>query len=112
MLSAASNYQQFSAHVATALGATDANWELTLAANRDLAAVVKRNTGSGASELFVLSAASTYQGFSQGGSTAFPQDGRHLELLPQLGPGPGGRQPRADRLAHHRGPHRRHAVRP
>lgn len=73
VLSAASGYQQFSAHVATALGATDANWEFALAPNRDLAAVARRNTGSGSTELHVLSAGSGYQGFSQSGASAFGQ---------------------------------------
>ena len=75
VLSAASNYQQFSAHISTALHSTNsAAYEFTLAENRDVAVVSKisDSVSSGATEMFVLSAASGYQSLSKG-STAFPQ---------------------------------------
>jgi hypothetical protein len=64
VLSAASNYQQFSVHAATALLETDADWTFAVAANRDVFAIKKANTVSGMTEVHVLSAASDYRQFS------------------------------------------------
>jgi hypothetical protein len=62
ILTAASNYQQFSNEVATALGPVDpSRWEFQLTAADDLVGVFLNGTGSGQTEVHVLSAASNYQ---------------------------------------------------
>jgi hypothetical protein len=69
VLSAASNYQQFVAHIPTALlEADDPNGDFALAQSNgsgrsDLYFIKRRNTGSGQIEVHVLSAASNYQQF-------------------------------------------------
>lgn len=68
-LSAASNYQQFTLHVATALPSlADGQWQFALAPYagdhaRDLYAIRYAGSGSGRVEVHVLSAASNYQRF-------------------------------------------------
>ena len=64
VLSAASGYQQFSLQSGTALHQTDATWAFAVAANRDLVAIKTSGTGTGTTEIHVLSAASGYQQFS------------------------------------------------
>src|SRR5205085_1210275 len=64
ILSASSNYTQFTAHIATALGMTNGNqWQFAVAPNRDLFCIFMNRTGSGMTEVHVLSAASGYQQF-------------------------------------------------
>jgi len=70
VLSAANNYQSFSLQTGTALHETDANFEFTLAPNRDLYAIKKRGTGTNSTEVHVLSASSNYQSFSLQTGTA------------------------------------------
>ena len=64
VLTAASGYQQFSLHTGTVLHETDATFDFAVASNRDLFAIKKRFTGSGTTEVHVLSAANSYQRFS------------------------------------------------
>jgi len=65
VLSAASSYQSFVVQTGTPLHETDATFEFLMAANRDLFAIKKADTGSGSTEVHVLSAASGYQSFVQ-----------------------------------------------
>jgi hypothetical protein len=64
VLSAASGYQQFSLQTGTLLHPTDDTFTFGVAANRDLLAIKKSGTGTGSTEIHVLSAASGYQQFS------------------------------------------------
>lgn len=70
VLSADSDYQEFSLHTATALHPTDANWEFLLAGDGDLFAVAKTGTGTGTTELHVLAASSNYGEFNLHTGTA------------------------------------------
>lgn len=63
VLSASSNYQQFSLQTATALHETDASSSFVLAPNNDLFVIQKNNTGTHSTEIHVLSASSNYQQF-------------------------------------------------
>jgi hypothetical protein len=64
ILSAASNYQSWALQTGTALGYTDDNWAFAMNANGDLVGILKGPlTGSGTTELHILSAASNYQSF-------------------------------------------------
>jgi len=73
-LSAASNYQQFSQHIATALELTDrTQWEFQLAANGDVLGIKLNGTASGRTEVHTLSASSNYQQFSLHDATALAQ---------------------------------------
>ncbi|HMJ13919.1 MAG TPA: hypothetical protein VK524_21020 [Polyangiaceae bacterium] len=64
VLSASSNYQQYSLQTPTPLQETDAAFEFAIAPNRDIFAIQKRGTGSGKTEVHTLSAASNYQQYS------------------------------------------------
>lgn len=76
ILSADSGYRQFSVQTATALGPVDRNWEFGIAPNRDVFAIHKNNTGSGTTEVHVLSAAHGYKTFALQSRTALaPTDG-------------------------------------
>lgn len=70
VLSAASGYQQFSLQTATALHPTDRTFEFGIGPNNDVFAIKKSGTGSGMTEIHVLSAASGYQQFSLQTKTA------------------------------------------
>lgn len=70
IISAASGYQQFSLHTGTALHETDANFDFAIADNRDVFAIKKRGTGTGKTEIHVLTAASNYQKFGLETGTA------------------------------------------
>ena len=63
MLSASSNYQQFSLQTGTALHETNATFDFALGANSDLFAVKKQQTGTNSTEVHVLSAGSGYRQF-------------------------------------------------
>jgi hypothetical protein len=63
ILSAASNYQQFVLQTGTALHETDDTFAFAMRGN-DLVAIKKQNTGTGTTELHVLSGASNYQQFN------------------------------------------------
>ncbi|WP_438040517.1 hypothetical protein [Sorangium sp. So ce128] len=73
VLSAASNYQQFSLQTGTRLHPTDDNWAFALAANRDVFAIKKEGGGTNTTEVHVLAAASNYQQFTlQTGTVLHP----------------------------------------
>jgi hypothetical protein len=63
ILSAASNYQSFRLQTGTALHETDNNFAFDVLPNGDLVAIKKSGTGSGKTEVHILSAASNYQSF-------------------------------------------------
>lgn len=68
VLSAASNYQQFSVHTGTSLHETNEEWHFDVAPNRDLFAI--KTQGQTSTEVHILSAASTYGQFSLQTGTA------------------------------------------
>ncbi|WP_437502239.1 tyrosinase family protein [Sorangium sp. So ce1099] len=80
VLSASSGYQQFSLQTGTALHQTDATFEFAVAANRDVFAIKKSGTGTGATEIHVLSASSGYQQFSLQTGTALHQTDATFEF--------------------------------
>ena len=66
ILTAASNYKQFSLETGTALEASTAGqWAFAFAPNADLYAIKLNSTASNHTEVHILSAASKYQQFSQ-----------------------------------------------
>jgi hypothetical protein len=69
ILSAASNYQQFALQVGTPLHETDDTFDFVMRGD-DLVAIKKRNTGSGRTEVHILSGASNYQNFALQTATA------------------------------------------
>lgn len=70
VLSAASGYQRFGLETGTALHETDASFDFAVAGNGDLFAIKKWGTGSGKTEVHVLTAASNYQKFGLQTGTA------------------------------------------
>jgi hypothetical protein len=68
VLSAEKDYKDFSLHTGTPLEMTDETWAFVVAANRDVVAIKKgsnsKPTGSGRTEVHILSAAKGYQEFS------------------------------------------------
>jgi hypothetical protein len=72
ILTEPSGYKTFSVQTATALQQTDQHWDFGIASNRDVFAISKNNTGSGTTEIHVLSAASNYQKFVTQTKTALP----------------------------------------
>ena len=80
VLSAESGYQEFSLHTATALGETGANYEFALTPDRDLVAIAKSGTGTGTTEVHILSAASNYSEFVLQTGTALHETGDSFEL--------------------------------
>ncbi|HEY4323812.1 MAG TPA: hypothetical protein VGN20_07490 [Mucilaginibacter sp.] len=68
ILSHDSNYAEFTFQQGTALGMTDENWDFVLDSNNDLYAIFKGSeavpTGSGKTEIHVLSADSNYMDYS------------------------------------------------
>jgi hypothetical protein len=75
ILTAASGYSQFSWHGATALHETGDNFTFSVLPNNDLMAIKKYGTGTGATEVHILSAASGYSQFSWHGVTPLPETG-------------------------------------
>jgi len=72
VLTAASNYTQFSVHTGTGLHPTNANWEMEIdKATGDLYAIALNGTGSGKTEIHALSASSNWQTFTVHTATAF-----------------------------------------
>ena len=55
VLSRASNYQRFSLQTGTGLDETDDNYDFALAENLDLYCIKKNKTGTGKTEVHVLS---------------------------------------------------------
>lgn len=72
ILTADSGYKTFSRQTGTALPPTDHNWDFGIAPNRDVFAISKNNTGSGTTEIHILSAAHNYQKFVTQTKTALP----------------------------------------
>lgn len=68
----------------TTLHETGDEWDFALASNRDLFAIGKRGTGSGTTEIHVLSAASNYQHFSLQTGTALHETNEewHFDVAP------------------------------
>jgi hypothetical protein len=75
VLTAASNYQQFSLQTGTKLAETGDSFAFVLAGNRDLFAIKKSNTGTKSTEVHVLAAASNYQQFSLQTGTKLAETG-------------------------------------
>jgi hypothetical protein len=65
----------------TALHETDDSFEFAVAGNGDLFAIKKSNTGTGTTEVHVLSAASTYRQFSLQTGTALHTTGTDFQFL-------------------------------
>ncbi|MGD1045265.1 MAG: VCBS repeat-containing protein [Bacteroidota bacterium] len=61
VLSAASNYQEFSLHTGTALGETDAIFDFCLSQNGDLFAIQKSGTDTHSTELHIMAGDTQYQ---------------------------------------------------
>jgi hypothetical protein len=85
VLSAASNFQQFIAQNATALGEAGSNWEFEVAdwdrdGRPDLVGILKSNTGSRKTELHVLSAASNFQQFIAQNATGLGESGSNWDF--------------------------------
>jgi len=72
ILTATSGYKTFSMQTGTALHPTDQNWDFGIAPNRDVFAINKNSTGSGTTEIHILSAAHNYQNFVKQTKTALP----------------------------------------
>ncbi len=70
ILTAASDYKSFSVQTKTALALAGPSWEFGIAQNNDVFAINKSNTGSGTTEVHVLSAAHDYQKFATQTKTA------------------------------------------
>jgi hypothetical protein len=80
ILSAASNYQQFSLQTGTALHQTDQTFEFAIAQNRDLFAIKKSGTGTNSTEVHILSAGSNYQQFALQTGTVLHQTDQTFEF--------------------------------
>lgn len=75
VLSAASRYQRYILQLGTALGETGSTVKFLVASNRDLFAILQSQTGTGTTEVHVLSAVSQYQRFiMQTGTALHPTD--------------------------------------
>lgn len=74
------NYRVFNAHRTTGLHETSDTFEFALAENGDLFAISKSNTGSGTTEVHVLSADSGYREFSLHTPTALHETGSNAEF--------------------------------
>lgn len=84
VLSASSGYQSFSLQTGTALHETGDNFEFEVAPNGDVFAFKKSATGTGSTEVHVLSRASKYQQFSlQTGTALHETDGTFTFLVDQ-----------------------------
>lgn len=81
VLSAASNYQQFSLHTETRLHPIDDNWAFAIADNRDVFGIKKQGGGTSTTEVHVLSVASTYQAFGYRPARDFTRPEATLRLL-------------------------------
>ncbi|WP_211588918.1 FG-GAP repeat domain-containing protein, partial [Allorhizocola rhizosphaerae] len=85
ILSGASGFQQFVFQAGTAIGQTGATWEFQFAdwdrdGRPDLAGVSKSSTGSGRTEVHILSGASGFQQFVLQTGTAIEQTGANWEF--------------------------------
>jgi hypothetical protein len=75
ILSASSNYQSFRLQTGTALHETGDNFAFGVLPNGDLVAIKKSGTGSGKTEVHILSASSNYQSFRLQTGTALHETG-------------------------------------
>jgi V8-like Glu-specific endopeptidase len=80
VLSAASDYRSFSLQTGTALHETGGEFEFEVASNRDLFAIKKRGTGSGSTEVHVLSATSGYRAFALQTPTTLGETGDNVRF--------------------------------
>lgn len=81
VLTAASNYKSFSLHTGTPLEETPEGFAFAVASNGDLFAIKKRDTGTGRTEIHVLSAASGYQSFSLHTGTGLHETDDNFEFF-------------------------------
>ena len=81
VLSAASNYTQWVQHTATKLSELQHSWQLALNRDGDIIGIKKAATGSGTTEVHVLSARSGYQAFALQTATPLAATGAHWEFL-------------------------------
>jgi len=86
VLSGKSNFSQFILHTGTALHQTDGNWEFILADwNRDgrpdLIGIAKKATGSGATEVHILSGARSFGQFILHTRTALGEVGKEYQFV-------------------------------
>jgi hypothetical protein len=77
---AASNYQSFRLQTGTALHETADNFAFGVLPNGDLVAIKKSGTGSGKTEVHILSAASNYQSFRLQTGTALHETGGNFDF--------------------------------
>jgi hypothetical protein len=77
VLAADTNYQRFSLQTGTALHPTDEHWDFGLASNRDLYAVRRWNTGTGTTEVHILTSSSNYANFALQTGTALEESNSH-----------------------------------
>ncbi|MBJ7900953.1 MAG: hypothetical protein GC158_13790, partial [Cyanobacteria bacterium RI_101] len=75
ILSASSNYQSFRLQTGTALHETGDNFAFSVLPNGDLVTIKKSGTGSGKTEVHILSASSNYQSFRLQTGTALHETG-------------------------------------
>lgn len=80
VLSAANGYKKFTLQVASAIHQTDDNFVFLVDSVNDVYIIKKSGTGSGTTEVFVLSAASRYQRFTLMTGTALPQTNDSFEF--------------------------------
>jgi len=80
ILTADSGYQAFGLQTGTPLHETDDVFQFTLAENRDLLGIKKANTGTGSTEVCILSADSGYQEFTLQTGTALHETGDNYEF--------------------------------
>ena len=81
ILSAASGYREFTLQTGTALHETGDDFEFEVAGNGDLYAIKKYGTGSGKTEVHILSADSSYQQFTFHGATALHETDKTFTFL-------------------------------
>ena len=75
ILTAASNYQSFRLQTGTALEQTGDSFAFSVLPNGDLVAIKKSSTGTGKTEVHILTASSNYQSFRLQTGTALEQTG-------------------------------------
>jgi hypothetical protein len=75
IITAGSGYQRFGLQTGTALAETDSSYDFVVADNADVIAIKKWGTGTGKTEIHVLTAASKYKSFGlQTGTALGPTD--------------------------------------
>lgn len=81
LLSAASNYTSWVQQTATALHEVQHSWQLAMLPNGNVMGIKKADTGSGQTEVHVLSASSGYQAFALQKATPLEATGAHFEFV-------------------------------